>query len=78
MTSVRQQLRRTSSAVRERPGSFERATPKVKVMQTDVRVLYALCNFFAFLDDAKLLILMVARDGIEPPTPAFSGPRSTN
>jgi hypothetical protein len=23
------------------------------------------------------LILMVARDGIEPPTPAFSGPRST-
>jgi hypothetical protein len=26
---------------------------------------------------AKLLILMVARDGIEPPTPAFSGPRST-
>ena len=21
---------------------------------------------------------MVARDGIEPPTPAFSGPRSTN
>jgi len=25
-----------------------------------------------------LLKLMVARDGIEPPTPAFSGPRSTN
>ena len=25
----------------------------------------------------KLLELMVARDGIEPPTPAFSGPRST-
>jgi hypothetical protein len=24
------------------------------------------------------LIWMVARDGIEPPTPAFSGPRSTN
>jgi len=24
------------------------------------------------------LKLMVARDGIEPPTPAFSGPRSTN
>ena len=25
----------------------------------------------------ELLIWMVARDGIEPPTPAFSGPRST-
>ena len=24
----------------------------------------------------KLLILLVARDGIEPPTPAFSGPPS--
>ena len=28
-------------------------------------------------DSRKLLILMVARDGIEPPSPAFSGPRST-
>jgi hypothetical protein len=26
---------------------------------------------------ADLVILVVARDGIEPPTPAFSGPRST-
>jgi len=25
-----------------------------------------------------LLKIMVARDGIEPPTPAFSGPRSTD
>jgi hypothetical protein len=36
--------------------------------------LYAreiLTRFFAF---AKLLKRMVARDGIEPPTPAFSGP----
>jgi hypothetical protein len=32
----------------------------------------------AFLSIAsKLLEIMVARDGIEPPTPAFSGPRST-
>jgi hypothetical protein len=31
-----------------------------------------------FLAIAKLLKLLVARDGIEPPTPAFSGPRSTN
>ncbi len=31
-----------------------------------------------FLAIAKLLKELVARDGIEPPTPAFSGPRSTN
>ena len=30
-----------------------------------------------YVFSCKLLILMVARDGIEPPTPAFSGPRST-
>jgi len=54
--------------------SFERAAPKVKITQTDVRVLYAreiLTRFFAV---AKLLKGLVARDGIEPPTPAFSGP----
>ena len=28
--------------------------------------------------DGKCRKLLVARDGIEPPTPAFSGPRSTN
>jgi len=42
--------------------------------QTDVRVLFAreiLTRFFAV---AKLLGILVARDGIEPPTPAFSGP----
>ena len=27
--------------------------------------------------DFELFNLVVARDGIEPPTPAFSGPRST-
>ena len=26
----------------------------------------------------RAIEFMVARDGIEPPTPAFSGPRSTN
>ena len=30
--------------------------------------------FTRFLSLAKLLKLMVARDGIEPPTPAFSEP----
>ncbi len=56
----------------------ERATPKVKVRQTDVRVLYARELFTRFFAIAKLLKGLVARDGIEPPTPAFSGPRSTN
>ena len=31
-----------------------------------------------FKDYSKLLNFLVARDGIEPPTPAFSGLRSTN
>ena len=35
-------------------------------------------DFECFLAICKLLKLLVARDGIEPPTPAFSGPRSTN
>jgi hypothetical protein len=46
--------------------------------EIDVRVLFARKIFRRFLAVAKLLKLMVARDGIEPPTPAFSGPRSTN
>src|SRR5262245_4284163 len=42
--------------------------------ETNVRVLYAreICTRFFVL--RKLLKTMVARDGIEPPTPAFSGP----
>jgi hypothetical protein len=53
---------------------FERATPKMGLAVIDVRVLCAreiLTRFFAV---AKLLKGLVARDGIEPPTPAFSGP----
>ena len=30
------------------------------------------------LPEKKCVILLVARDGIEPPTPAFSGLRSTS
>ena len=45
---------------------------------TDVRVLFAREISSRFMAVAKLLKEMVARDGIEPPTPAFSGPRSTN
>ena len=45
---------------------------------TDVRVLYAREIFTRSFSVAKLLEGLVARDGIEPPTPAFSGPRSTN
>ncbi len=53
---------------------FERATPKVKLRKLNVRVLCAREIFTPFLIVAKLLKIMVARDGIEPPTPAFSGP----
>src|SRR5215471_7386251 len=35
-------------------------------------------NTFEVLASCKWLKRMVARDGIEPPTPAFSGLRSTN
>jgi hypothetical protein len=43
--------------------------------------MYAYCTrveIRMFLAIAKVLKVLVARDGIEPPTPAFSGPRSTN
>jgi len=40
---------------------------------TDVRVLYAREILTRFLAVAKLLEGLVARDGIESPTPAFSG-----
>ena len=53
---------------------FERATPKAKIRQTDVRVLCAREILTRFLAVAKLLEGLVAGDGIEPPTPAFSGP----
>jgi hypothetical protein len=71
---ARKHIGRTSNTAREMWKLIERATPKVKVKQTDVRVLFAreiLTRFFAV---GKLLKLLVARDGIEPPTPAFSGP----
>jgi len=53
---------------------FERATPKVNVRDR----MFAYCSrekfLHTFLAIAKLLKGLVARDGIEPPTPAFSGP----
>ncbi len=58
----------------KRGSLFERATPKVKGRQTDVRVLFAREIITRFLAVTKLLKRLVARDGIEPPTPAFSGP----
>ena len=61
----------------KRGSLFERATPKVKGRETDVRVLFAREIFTRFLAVAKLLKRMVARDGIEPPTPVFSGCGST-
>ena len=71
---ARQHNARTSNTAREMWKLFERATPKVKVRQTNVRVLYAREIFTRVLAMAKLLKGLVARDGIEPPTPAFSGP----
>ena len=53
---------------------FERAAPKVKSEVTNVRVLFAREIFTRIFDVAKLLKGMVARDGIEPPPPAFSEP----
>ena len=41
---------------------------------TNVSVLFAREILTRFLAICKLLKRMVARDGIEPPTPAFSGP----
>src|SRR6266542_2208663 len=77
-TLALQHTRRTSGTAQETWKLFERATPKVKIKQTNVRVLFAREIVTRFLADAKLLEGLVARDGIEPPTPAFSGPRSTN
>jgi hypothetical protein len=71
---VRQHIGRISDTVRELRKLFERATPKAKIKQTDVRVLFAREILTRFLAIAKLLKELVARDGIEPPTPAFSGP----
>ena len=42
------------------------------------RVLWAYCGLEQFGGNRyKCFGMMVARDGIEPPTPAFSGLRST-
>jgi len=46
----------------------------VKLKAIDVRVLCAREIFTRFFDAAKSLKGLVARDGIEPPTPAFSDP----
>jgi len=64
----------TSITAREIWKLFERAAPKAKIRQTDGRVLCAREIITRFFAAAKLLKRMVARDGIEPPTPAFSGP----
>ena len=75
---ARQYITETSSTAQERWKLFERAAPKVKCEATDVRVLCAREILTRFLSEANFLKRLVARDGIEPPTPAFSGPRSTN
>ena len=49
-------------------------TPK----QGEQGPFYEVTGDWNLLPDERCVILMVARDGIEPPTPAFSGPRSTS
>ena len=49
-------------------------TPK----QRDGGWVYEVTGDWELLPEKKCVILMVARDGIEPPTPAFSGLRSTS
>ena len=49
-------------------------TPK----QRDDEWVYEVTGDWELLPEKKCVILMVARDGIEPPTPAFSGLRSTS
>jgi hypothetical protein len=54
--------------------NVKRATPKAKVRKRMFAYYSRTEKFARFFIIAKLLKLMVARDGIEPPTPAFSGP----
>jgi hypothetical protein len=72
--ATRQHITETSSTAQEKWKLFERAAPKVEVRETDVRTLYAGEILTRLLAIDKLLKILVARDGIEPPTPAFSGP----
>ena len=50
-------------------------SPRARQLVDLARRVYACCDGYATV--AVPDFLMVARDGIEPPTPAFSGPRST-
>jgi hypothetical protein len=60
-------------------GSFLGGTARPgRHRKDDTHQLFAREIFIRFLNAANLLKGLVARDGIEPPTPAFSGPRSTN
>jgi hypothetical protein len=71
---VAQRRSRHHIAARESVNCFQLSDAKSEIVKLNVRVLYAREIFTRFHSEAKLLILMVARDGIEPPTPAFSGP----
>ena len=43
----------------------------------DGQWVYSVAGEWELLPGSDCVIWVVARDGIEPPTPAFSGPRST-
>jgi hypothetical protein len=49
-------------------------TPK----ERDGKWVYEVTGDWELLPEKKCVILLVARDGVEPPTPAFSGLRSTS
>jgi hypothetical protein len=58
--------------------SFEPEESRVQFVHRK-RVALLSCNPLALSEKCHLVVdyKVVARDGIEPPTPAFSGPRST-
>ena len=47
---------------------------KSEIVNTECAPIVRARKFYSIFYEAKLLEGMVARDGIEPPTPAFSGP----
>ena len=75
---ARQHIARTSNTAREMWKLLEPMRRQSERRVNRCSRIVRARNFECFWLSAKLLKVLVARDGIEPPTPAFSGPRSTN
>jgi len=71
-TLARQHIARTNSSAREMWKLVEPICEAISANRCS-RIVRAR-NFYAIFSEAKSLKILVARDGIEPPTPAFSGP----